>query len=124
MCGMGGKITVEGDTLVFEITGVDEILAFAKRITVPLEHVTSVTTEKVPWNYSQQIRVGGTGVPWLVKDGRYLGPNGVMMFFEMHNPDKCVTVSLDHESYRQIVFEVEDKEATALSIQAAIGARR
>ena len=57
-------------------------------------------------------------LPGVVKDGRFLSSDG-MMFFEMHNPDKCVTVSLDYERYRKIVFEVEDKEATATQINDA-----
>ena len=44
-----------------------------------------------------------------------------MMFFEMHDPDKCITVSLNHEHYKRIVFEVEDKEAVAKRINDAIG---
>ncbi|MGA2200211.1 MAG: hypothetical protein ABSG45_09770 [Nitrososphaerales archaeon] len=120
---MGGTIRIEGDNLVFEINGIDEILSFKRTISVPLEHVTSVSTEKVPWDYSKQMRVGGTGIPWIVKDGRYLSDDG-MMFFEMHNPDKCITVSLDHETYRSIVFEVDDKMAAALTIQAALSSRR
>ena len=41
----------------------------------------------------------------------------------MHDPDKCVTVSLDHERYKKIVFEVDDKEETAKKIVAAIGSK-
>jgi peptide methionine sulfoxide reductase MsrA len=47
-----------------------------------------------------------------------------MMFFEMHDPDKCVTVNLDHERYRKIVFEVEDKEATAKQINDALKSKQ
>ncbi len=120
---MGGTIRIEGDNLVFEINGIDEILSFKRTISVPLEHVTSVLTERVPWNFSKQMRVGGTGIPLIVKDGRYLSDDG-MMFFEMHNPDKCITVNLNHETYKSIVFEVDDKTAAALAIQAALSSRR
>ena len=119
----GGTVSVEGDKLVFELHGVDEIFAIQRRITVPLEHVISVSTDKVPWAYGEQLRVGGTGIPGLVKDGRYLGDGGAYMFFEMHNPNKCITVNLDHETYKKIVFEVDDKEATARTIEDALRAR-
>ena len=41
----------------------------------------------------------------------------------MHHPDKCVTVTLEDEQYQKIIFEVDDKEATAELIKAAIGER-
>jgi len=119
----GGTIRVEGDNLIFELHGVDEILAIKRSISVPLKHVTSVSTERVPWNFGRQLRVGGTALPGVIKDGRYLTDQGEM-FFEMHDPDRCITVNLDHETYRRIVFEVEDKEAAALTVQAALDSRR
>ncbi|MDG6905416.1 MAG: hypothetical protein JRN20_06515 [Nitrososphaerota archaeon] len=116
---MSGTVTIEGKNLVFELHGVDEILAIKRSISVPLQHVVSVSTESVGWEPFQQLRVGGTSLPGVVKDGRYLSSDG-MMFFEMHNPDKCITVKLDHETYKSIVFEVDDKEASAQMIRDAL----
>lgn len=116
---MTGKVRIEGNDLVFELHGVDEILAVKRSISVALDHVVSVSTENVGWEPFQQLRVGGTSIPGLIKDGRYLSSDG-MMFFEMHDPDKCITVRLDHETYKSIVFEVEDKEAAAKTIRDAL----
>jgi hypothetical protein len=114
-----GKIEIDGKNLVFEIKGIDVILAIRRTITIPLDHVVSVSTEKVPWAVFQQLKLGGTNVPGIVKDGTYLTGDG-LMFFEMHHPDKCITVTLNHETYKKIIFEVEDKEATAKIINDAI----
>jgi hypothetical protein len=65
------------------------------------------------------LREGGASIPGVAKDGRHLTSDGTM-FFERHNPDKCVTVYLNHEHYKAIVFEVEDKEATARMLNDAI----
>lgn len=65
------------------------------------------------------MRLIGARIPTVIKDGRFLTSEG-MMFFEMHNPDKCITVVLNHDKYKQIVFEVEDKEAVAKEINDAI----
>ena len=116
---MTGKIEIDGKNLVFEIKGIDVILAIRRTITIPLDHVVSVSTEKVPWAVFQQLKLGGTNVPGIVKDGMYLTGDG-LMFFEMHHPDKCITVTLNHETYKKIIFEVEDKEATAKIIHDAI----
>lgn len=119
---MTGTVTIEGDKLVFELHGADELMAMKRRIEVPLEHVLSVSTERVPWNPFRDLRVGGTGVPGVVKDGRYVTDDGYV-FFEEHDPDKCVTVSLDDERYRKVVFQVENKEAVAALISTAIESR-
>jgi hypothetical protein len=105
--------------LVFELHGIDEILAIKRRIEIPLGHVVSASTDRVDWNPLKQLRLGGTYLPGIVKDGRYVSLNG-WVFFEMHNPDKCVNVTLDNERYKKIFFEVEDKEAAAKIINEVI----
>ena len=123
MTWLAGTVTIEDGNLVFELHGVDEFLSIKRSISVPLQHVVSVSTERVPWQPFKQMRVAGTSLPGVIKDGRFLSSDG-MMFFEMHDPDKCVTVSLDHERYKKIVFEVEDKEATAQQINDAIKSKQ
>lgn len=116
---MSGTVKIEGKNIVFEIHGVDIILAIKKSITIPLEHVESVSTDKVPWSPFQQLKVAGTGLPGVIKDGLFLSNDG-LLFFEMHNPDNCITVSLNNEKYKKIIFEVHDKESVAQTIRNAI----
>jgi hypothetical protein len=119
---MVGTIKIVDGNIEFELHGVDEFLSIKRSITIPLEHVVSVSTEWVPWQPFKQMRIAGTSLPGVVKDGRFLSTEGVM-FFEMHDPDKCITVNLDHETYKKIVFEVEDKEAVARQINEALKSR-
>ena len=119
---MTGNIKIKNDNLIFELHGIDKILSIKRSITVPLEHVVSVSTEHVTLNPKLQMKLVGARLPTIIKDGRFLTSEG-MMFFEMHDPDKCVTVSLNHEKYKKIVFEVEDKEAVAQKINEAIKSR-
>ena len=119
---MVGTVKVENDNIEFELHGVDEFLSIKRNITVPLAHVVSVSTERVPWQPFKQMRIVGASLPGVVKDGRFLSTEGVM-FFEMHDPDKCITVNLDHEHYRKIVFEVENKEEAARQINEALKSR-
>jgi hypothetical protein len=118
-----GTVTIEDGDLVFELHGVDEFLSIKRSISIPLQHIVSVSTERVPWQPFKQMKVAGTSLPGVIKDGRFLSSDG-MMFFEMHDPDKCVTVNLDHERYKKIVFEVEDKEATAKQINDALKSKQ
>jgi hypothetical protein len=119
---MVGAVKVENGNIEFELHGVDEFLSIKRSITVPLAHVVSVSTERVPWQPFKMMRIAGASLPGVVKDGRFLSTEGVM-FFEMHDPDKCITVNLDHEHYKKIVFEVEDKEEAARQINEALKSR-
>jgi len=43
-----------------------------------------------------------------------------LLFYEMHDPDKCITVELENEKYKKVIFEVSDKEDTEKMIQEAL----
>ena len=119
---MAGTVTIEGKgQVVFELHGVNKYLAGKKRLAVPLEHIKSVSTENADWGPVSHPRKGSQ-IPNVLKDGSFPTSDG-LTFFEMHHPDKCVTVTLEDEQYQKIIFEVDDKEATAELIKAAIGER-
>lgn len=119
---MSGIVRIEGKNLVFEIHGIDVFLSLKQSISIPLEHIISVSSDKVPWGTFQQLKLLGTNLPHVVKDGLFLSNDG-FLFFEMHDPEKCITVSLNNEKYNKIIFEVEDKEDTARTIREAISGR-
>lgn len=116
---MSGTVKIEGDSIIFEIHGVDMILAIRRTITIPIGHVVSVSTDAVKWQPFQQLKVAGTSIPGVIKDGMFLSNEG-LLFFEMHDPNKCITVSLNHEKFKKIIFEVQDKEHVAKVIQDAL----
>jgi len=116
---LAGKISVENDNLVFTLTGVDKVLALKSKLTIPLKHVKSVSTAKADWNYFKMLKVAGTRIPELVVDGRFLSKEG-LLFYEMHDPDKCITVELENEKYKKVIFEVSDKEEKKKMIQEAL----
>jgi hypothetical protein len=115
---MSGTVRIDGDNLVLELHLVDKILSFHRSLTIPLKHVLSVSTERVGWTQYPGARVG-TGLPGVIRDGTYLTAEGAM-FFEMHNPDECLTISLNDEHYKKIIFGVKDKESVAMMINDAI----
>lgn len=104
---MPHKMYVEGDKLVVEFEGLEELAAFKRRLEFSLNNIVSVSTE--PHKWIEGIRVAGTGLPGVIKEGRY-EVNGKRVFFAMRNPDRCVTVDFKNEPYDEIVIEVEDKE--------------
>ena len=116
---MSGTVKIENDNLIFEIHGVDMILAIRRTISIPISHVVSVSTDAVKWQPFQQLKVAGTSIPGVIKDGMFLSNDG-LLFFEMHDPNKCITVSLNHEKFKKIIFEVQDKEHATKVIQDAL----
>jgi hypothetical protein len=115
---MSGTVRIEGDTLVLELHGVDKILAFQSTVRIPLKHIVSVSTERVPW-LKNESKMPGTNIPGLVKDGHYSASDG-WVFYEMRNPDKCITLNLNDDEYKRVVFQVEDKESSATLIRQVI----
>jgi len=116
---MSGIVIIEKENLVFMLTGVDKVLALKSKLIVPFEHVKSVSTEPADWNYFKMLKLAGARLPGVVVDGRFISKEG-LLFYEMHDPNKCITVELSNETYKKVVFEVENKEETAKMIKQAI----
>lgn len=116
---MAGEILVNGGTVIFKLRGMDKLLALKSEIKIPIYHIVSVSTEKVPWNALRQVRIGGTGLIGVIKDGSFLSGAG-LLFYQMRDPNRCVSVELREERYTKIIFEVQDKEIAARSIETAL----
>ncbi|MDE1871110.1 MAG: hypothetical protein KGI06_02610 [Candidatus Micrarchaeota archaeon] len=121
---MAGKLSIRNDNLVFEVEGIDEIFAIKRIIKIPLKHVTSVSSSSIGWfKPIPYVKVGGTSIPGMVRDGRFVTSRG-WVFYVMHNPEKCISIRLNHEMYRTAIFEVPDKRAAISMIEKAIRARK
>jgi len=116
---MVGTIDIENGKLIFRLTGVDKVLALKSELKVPLTHVKSVLTEKAAWNYFKMLKLAGARLPHVIASGSFVSKDG-LLFYDMHDPDKCVTAELVGEKYKKIVFEVEDKEAAANEIEKSL----
>ncbi|MGI0100565.1 MAG: hypothetical protein ACREBH_02495 [Candidatus Micrarchaeaceae archaeon] len=125
---MGGKIRTTKNSIVFEITGFDDIFSIKRIIRIPLRHVVSVSSSSVRWfKPFPYVKIGGTSLPGIIRDGRFVTSKG-WIFYVMHDPSRCITVNLNHEVYKKVIFEVEDKGAAISVINRALrhgsGARR
>jgi hypothetical protein len=115
-----GTVRIEDNNLVLELHGVDEILSIKRSFHIPLKNIQSVSTDEASWAALKTLKLGGADFPGHIKDGWFFIPNEGIVFFEMHHPDSCITINLDHERYKKIIFEVEDKESAAMLIEEAI----
>ena len=110
---MVGEIRVEGNSIIFQLRGIDKVLALKSQLKIPIEHIVDVSIERADWNIFNQLRLGGSAFPGKLKEGRYLSRKEGWLFYEMKDPDSCVTVSLKDERYKKIIFEVKNKEESA-----------
>ena len=110
---MPHKISVVNGRLIVEFTGFETIAAIKKRLEFDLKNVVSVSIETRKW--IEGIRIGGTGLPGVIKEGRYI-LDGKTAFFAMRDPDKCVTIEFVDEPYTYLVVQVDNKKKTAEEI--------
>lgn len=113
---MAHKLSVRDGKLVVEFSGLESFEAIKKRLEFSLGSIVSVSTETRRW--LEGIRVGGTGLPGVIKEGRYILKDG-RAFFAMRRPDKSITIEFRDEQYKYLIVEVDDKKKAADRIMQA-----
>ena len=122
------KVEIQDDRLIARIQGLDRVLALTSELTIPLEHVkgAAVSPPEVRrrWRDVLRLHVPGTDLPYVVMAGTFLFLDGEHAFWDVHDPNRTVVIQLDHERFAKLVLEVEDPQATAAAINAAVARQR
>lgn len=111
-------VEVGSDKLAITLSLGDEILSMHGAFHLPYTHIASVSTDSVPDAWFRGIRIGAN-LPGIKTAGTFITGDG-NIFYDFHNPNRCLTLHLSHETYRQVVVEVDqgqDPEALATSIR-------
>jgi len=121
-------VELTGDKLTVHVEGIDRILALKSRLDVPLEHVLGAEADPaIARSWWKGLRLPGTWVPGVVTAGTFFQPRSGELqgftFWDVHNPEQTVVISLAHEHYARLVIGVKDPAATVAAIQAALQAR-
>jgi len=114
---MAHTLKIEGDTLILEFKGLEQVAALKTRLEFKLKNITKVSTE--PHKWIEGLRVAGVGLPGVIKEGSYV-VSGKRVFFAMRHPEKCVTIEFENEEYDAIVVEVDDRQSVVEQIKCAI----
>jgi hypothetical protein len=118
------KVEIKDDHLIARIQGLDQVLALKSELSTPLAHVkgAAVSPPEVRrrWRNPLRMHVPGTDMPYVVMAGSFLFLDGEYAFWDVHDPDRTVVIELDHERFAELVLEVEDPQATAGAINAAV----
>jgi hypothetical protein len=113
-------IEIASGKLVIHVQGVDKFFALASRLEVPLEHISSVEVNPADAHQIWHgIRVG-TNLPGVITAGRFL-QDGQWAFWDVHDPARSIAIYLHDDSYARVVVGVDDPQAIAAAIRAAIG---
>jgi|SRR5579859_3561268 len=121
------EIQVTGDTLVIHVRGADRIWALKSQLEIPLEHVVSAEIDPQVvegWNnWWKGWRAPGTQLPGVIVAGTFY-LHGEKIFWDVHHPEKAITIRLAHETYQQLIVEVDDPAQSVEQIQRARATRR
>jgi hypothetical protein len=113
-------VTVAGDHAVFQIEGLDKLWALRSRLTIPLAHITHAEHDpEQVGRWWHGLKVLGTDVPGLFAAGTFLF-RGEMVFCDIRDPAQTIVVSLEHERYKKLIFEVADPQAAVKMLADAI----
>ncbi len=117
------EIEITPSSLVVHILGADRFFALKSHLEVPLEHIAGVQAS-VPEAHQiwHGLRVGGTNVPGVITAGRFL-QRGEWAFWDVHDPDKAITIRLRDEHYAKLIVGVDDPTGTAQAITDALERR-
>ena len=106
--------------LIVHIRGADQVFAFKSELEVPLEHVARVVVSPPEAHQVWHgLRVGGTNLPGIITAGRFL-QHGEWAFWDVHDPDRTIAIELRDERYAKLVIGVDDPQAVAGAITAAL----
>ncbi len=118
---MVADIEIDGATLVVHIRGSDKFWALATKLEVPLAHIAGVDIDLSDAHSAWHgLRMGGTNLPGVITAGRFV-QHGQWTFWDVHDPSKAIAIRLHDECYSRLVIGVEDPQATAAAINAALG---
>lgn len=114
------EVSVQGSALVFEVEGLDKVLAFRGRLEVSLRHVRDVRADPSAAREWRKVKLAGANVPGVVSAGTFW-EHGRRVFWDVHDPEKTVVIELEHESYGELIVQVADPDATLRMIREALG---
>jgi hypothetical protein len=114
------QIELTDGELSVHVRGFDKVLALRSRLTIPLRHVTGAgpasEETKAIWH---GLRLAGAGIPGVVRAGTFLA-NGRLVFWDVHEGDAALDISLEHEEYAHLIVEVDDVDGAARRINQAL----
>ena len=120
-------IEIKDEKLHVTMNGWDKLLTLRSSLSIPMTHVTGVELRPKfadPANAAKALRLAGGYWPHAFATG-YFAVEGEICFYDVHDPQKTVGITVEHESVKRLFLEVEGDtpETVVERIQAALSAR-
>jgi len=110
------RIELEDERVSVHMTPLDEILSLHGILHLPYSHIRAVNTDPVPSPWFAGFRIG-TNIPGVKMAGTFIGGQGIV-FYDFHDPKRCLTFELAHQHYKRVVVQVdEDQKPELLAVQ-------
>jgi hypothetical protein len=111
---------ITGDTLHLYVQGMDKVWALKSQLSIPLRHITAIRVdEEIVKKWWHGLKLPGTHIPFVITAGTFY-QDGKRVFWDIHHPKEAVILSLDHETYNELVIEVDDPAAFVREVEAKI----
>ena len=110
------KPEITNDSLVLHVQGADKFWAFKSELTIPLKHIVDIRIDdEIVKGWWRGIKFPGANIPGVLTAGTFY-QDGKRIFWDIHHPEAAIVISLEHESYDELVIEVEDPKALVRDI--------
>ena len=118
------RVDISDTALTVHVTGWDSLWSFKSQLEIPLAHVTHAAVDhEIARRWWQGWRMPGTHIPGVIVAGTFY-KDGERVFWDVHDPDRTIVISLAHDEYARLVIQVDDPEATVAAINEAVGESR
>jgi hypothetical protein len=117
-------LRIDRDSLVIELSFLEQLAAFRGNVRVPLATVSSIVVEQRPWSALRGFRAPGTGLPGVIAYGTRLVTGGAPDFAALHGRGPAVRVELCAGApFGRLLVTVDDPVATvaAAQLRAPVG---
>jgi len=114
------RLSVEGEELLLDLSGLEKLEGFHGNIRVPCSSVRSVRCTDDPWSELRGIRAPGTGLPGVIAVGTRRG-SGIKDFAAVHGQGPAVVVELEGAEYGRLVVTEENAQSAAESLKRQLG---
>lgn len=114
-------LRVHNGNLEINIEGADKLWALKSQLTIPLAHISSVTHDpEIAKGWWHGFKAPGTNIPGVLTAGSYY-EHKEWTFWDVHNPENTIVITLKDERYKKLVIEVENPQQAIAEINFGLG---
>lgn len=121
---LGHTVKVEGNRLVIEFTGLEQLAVLGRKLEVDPCDIDGVIDDVGGWEGLAgllRLKVAGIGLPGHLVEGRYLLKEGGEAIVSVRDPSRAVRIKLRRGPYREVIMDFEDKQSAVGLIEEMAG---